>query len=185
MEKNPERERDIYSLWTKGYKIVQISEQTGIPISSVGYYTKKFKEREKRRGYTGPSLEEVLRRAVPNAPPGTIVYDFTEPRTRKPNTETEETKTARRKELINKELLRFSIEDYQEKLKNTFITLMQQGNCTQANDFCASLLSYINLSQRFTDIKEGRKKIRPDDFEVLAAIFYPELYKKVYKPFSK
>lgn len=184
MKKNPERRKEIYDLWIKGYKIAQIAELTGYATSTVGYYTKQFKEEQKKMGYAGPSLVEVLKRAALNAPPGTIVYDFTEPRTRKPNTETEETKTTRRDEL-NKKLLRFSIDDYQEKLKNTFITLMQQGNCTQANDFYASLLSYFNLSQRFTDIKEGRKKIRPDDSEVLAAIFYPELYKKVYRPFSK
>ena len=41
---NAERDRNVHSLWRLGYTIDEISFETRIPRSTVGYYTNKFKE---------------------------------------------------------------------------------------------------------------------------------------------
>jgi len=190
MEKNPAREKEIYALWIKGYKIAQIHEQTGIPTSSVGYYTKKFKERQKQRGHTGPSLEEVLGpaipgiqtdtqldrvlRAIPGAQPRTMIYDSMEPRIRKTNTETEKSPTTRRQELSKISNFSLLLMDYSyEKMRKKFTQLMELGQYTQAKDFCNAVLSYLELSQRFANIYNDREKITYLDYSVLTSIYKP------------
>jgi hypothetical protein len=185
MEKNPAREREIYSLWIKGYKIAQIHELTGIPISSVGYYTKKFKDVEKLGKHTGPSLEEVLGRMqadtkldkisgppIYGAQPGFKDYDITEPRMKKTNTETEGSIYTRRQELskISKASLIFMDDSY-AKMREKFTQLMQQGQYTQAKDLCDAALSYSKLSQKFLNIMKDREKITYWDYYVLTSIY--------------
>ena len=46
---NVEREENVYRLWRSGATIDQISLQTRIPRSSVGYYVKKFNRSGRQR----------------------------------------------------------------------------------------------------------------------------------------
>lgn len=69
MDKNPRREKEIYDLWLQGWKIRAISERTGIPKSSVGYYVKKFKDMKKRGLPTGPSVIDIIDEPKPTVNP--------------------------------------------------------------------------------------------------------------------
>jgi len=42
IQENPDRNFIIYQLWTNGSTIDEISFETGIPRSTVGYYVRKF-----------------------------------------------------------------------------------------------------------------------------------------------
>ena len=42
VQENPDRNFIIYELWTNGNTIDEISFETGIPRSTVGYYVRKF-----------------------------------------------------------------------------------------------------------------------------------------------
>lgn len=42
IRENPDRNFLIYELWEKGFTIDEISFETGIPRSTVGYYVRKF-----------------------------------------------------------------------------------------------------------------------------------------------
>jgi len=48
ISENLERNSLIYELWKEGYTIDEISFETGIPRSTVGYYVRKFNKRAKR-----------------------------------------------------------------------------------------------------------------------------------------
>ena len=48
IQENPDRNFIIYELWTNGNTIDEISFETGIPRSTVGYYVRKFKRRASR-----------------------------------------------------------------------------------------------------------------------------------------
>lgn len=189
MEKNPVREKRIYELWKKGYKIAEIAEMTGYPKSSVGYYTKKFKDAEKKRKYStasliGPPISigkigaqrgEFMGIPIVDAQPGMIYDDIMKPRIKRMSAKIDETPIARREQSLEiNEQRQIIIDNFYEKIRNNFTQLMKQGEYMQANDFCGSFLSYINLSQWFADILQGRKKIRRDDYMVLQSIFTRE-----------
>jgi len=42
IQENPDRNFLIYEMWTNGSTIDEISFETGIPRSTVGYYVRKF-----------------------------------------------------------------------------------------------------------------------------------------------
>jgi hypothetical protein len=192
MEKNSAREKRIFELWKDGYKIAEIANLTGYPQSSVGYYTKRFKERQRKGNNKGLSLDEALRTqsatiftgdgqlgkildAIPPSPTG--IYDIGEMKLklREMAAETKETPIIRREESVEINVVRkAAIDIFRDILQKIFTQLMEQGKYTQAKDFCDALLSYSTLSQRLVDIKEGRKKIRLRDYRVLESVFKPE-----------
>jgi len=57
IRENFERNSRIYELWNKGYTVKEISFETSIPPSSVGYYVRKFNKRA-RSGDPIPFLPE-------------------------------------------------------------------------------------------------------------------------------
>ncbi len=45
---NPEREKKLYELWELEYTIDEAASLTNVPRSTVGYYFKKFKKKDKK-----------------------------------------------------------------------------------------------------------------------------------------
>ena len=48
LKENADRNFLIYELWTKGYTIKEISDETGIPEGSIAYYVRKFNKKSRR-----------------------------------------------------------------------------------------------------------------------------------------
>ena len=65
---NPNRNAIIYELWEKGNTVSQISLNTGIPRSTVGYYVRKFNKFAKNgRPVVLPQMREVKKSTALNS----------------------------------------------------------------------------------------------------------------------
>jgi hypothetical protein len=141
IERNLEREKMIYGLWKQHHNIPQISERTGIPRSTVGYYIKRFKNGKI------PQNVEV---------PYFITDSYVPVKDEKPK-RTKEQRLIAQASLVS--------------LNSIFADLMLKAKYREAKDLCDAMLSYDILYSKLCEETKGEEEITfLDAVQVLAPL---------------
>jgi hypothetical protein len=136
MKRNLERERLIHYYWDLGGTIRKIHEKTGIPMSTIGYYTKKYGPRKKAIGSFGSDSE------MPNTQPLIQMERVLAPDIM----DAEATKQKRTKIIIN---------DTYEKWQKKVDELMSKGDYRSAKDLCGAIFSIYQVDKVFNMAIKG------------------------------
>jgi hypothetical protein len=168
--RNQERETRIYPLWKQGYKIKKIHEITGYPVSSVGYYTKKFKEKGNSFLFTGSSDNK---KTINPLPLNRVAQIFGDPRfdpkkQQRPHTPQDSLDS-------NTPATSVVVRETHEIWARTMKALVSNKQYDEARKICELILLLPQVDKQFDVAQKHRSKVWPNNaYMIITSIFLPD-----------